>query len=332
MTSAASATGAMGDSPWRARLFVSTSEQRLRMPRDLIGGVGGALVACGSWTTIATGIGSAVTLGIPNWIAWLVTLAGIAGTSAFIAVSALLVRCRPSLAAPRPSAGRRRHGRVGLCRRLSRVGAPGWFCTTACSRDLRHGRPRGPNARPPAPYAPVGHRGDRNSGRGLQRSPRAAGHVGRRRIGHLRERVPRLRSGTQDVAPTADEARGFLQQLGVPVKELRRSPMATSWGATRFAGVDAEGLPVDVDVYGRDSPEGQLLARAWRFIWVRRSTLDLRLRRAQHIRALGRDDALGARPGCEHPDGSHCGHGRAERRCHPGDPTARGKDAVRARR
>ena len=283
MTSAASATGAMGDSPWRARLFVSTSEQRLRMPRDLIGGVGGALVACGSWTTIATGIGSAVTLGIPNWIAWLVTVAGIAGTSAFIAVSALLcVAARRWLLLVQAlgAAGTAALVCVGVFHELGRpVGfAPPLVAATFAMAVLVVRTLALPLRTPLWGIVAIGTVAEVFNAHLVP-----LGTLGAAGLGISVSAFLAFGLGTQDVAPTADEARGFLQQLGVPVKELRRSPMATSWGATRFAGVDAEGLPVDVDVYGRDSPEGQLLARAWRFIWVRRSTLDLRLRRAQHI-------------------------------------------------
>ncbi len=89
--------------------------------------------------------------------------------------------------------------------------------------------------------------------------------------------------GTQDVAPTVAEATAYLRQLGVAAPALERSPRSPTWGGTRFVGVDTAGRPLGVDVYGRDAPEGQFLARLWRFVWVRRSTLDLRLRRADHL-------------------------------------------------
>ena len=79
------------------------------------------------------------------------------------------------------------------------------------------------------------------------------------------------------------EAAGFLDQLGVAVTGLVRSDTVAAWGATRFTGTGADGAVLDVDVYGRDAPEGQFLARVWRFVWIRRSTLDLRLRRIDHI-------------------------------------------------
>jgi Clp amino terminal domain, pathogenicity island component len=44
---------------------------------------------------------------------------------------------------------------------------------------------------------------------------------------------------------------------------------------TRFTAVDGEGHPLDIDIYGGDPPEGQLLSRLWRFVWIRRSPLDL---------------------------------------------------------
>jgi uncharacterized membrane protein YbhN (UPF0104 family) len=89
--------------------------------------------------------------------------------------------------------------------------------------------------------------------------------------------------GTPDVAPTVTEASGFLDQLGVTVTGLVRNGTVSAWGATRFTGTGSDGAILDVDVYGRDAPEGQFLARVWRFVWIRRSTLDLRLRRIDHI-------------------------------------------------
>jgi len=89
--------------------------------------------------------------------------------------------------------------------------------------------------------------------------------------------------GTPDVAPTVGEAGEFLDQLGVAVTDLARSDTVSAWGATRFTGTGSDGAVLDIDIYGRDAPEGQFLARVWRFLWIRRSTLDLRLRRIDHI-------------------------------------------------
>ncbi len=283
MTGVATPTEVVSAAPWRPRLFVSTSEQRLRLPRDLIGGVGGALVACGSWVIISTGVGSAVELRIPMWIAGLVTLAAIVGTSAFTAISALLC------------AGARRWMLL-----IQAVGASGASALTCVA--VFHGLDRPVGFAPPivaATFAmavlvvrtlvlPL-------------RSPLWAivligtvaeifdahlvplGTLGAASLGVSVSALLAFVLGTQDVAPTIDEAAAFLQQLGVAVERVRRSPITPAWGATRFSAIDGDGQPVDIDIFGRDAPEGQALARVWRFIWVRRSTLDLRLRRTQHI-------------------------------------------------
>jgi uncharacterized membrane protein YbhN (UPF0104 family) len=74
----------------------------------------------------------------------------------------------------------------------------------------------------------------------------------------------------------------LVSQLGVTARDVGPEPYAPTWGVARFTAVDGECRPLDIDIYGRDAPEGQLLSRLWRFVWIRNSTLDLRLRRADH--------------------------------------------------
>jgi uncharacterized membrane protein YbhN (UPF0104 family) len=74
----------------------------------------------------------------------------------------------------------------------------------------------------------------------------------------------------------------LVSQLGVTARDVSPAPYAPTWGVARFTAVYGEGHPLDIDIYGRDAPEGQLLSRLWRFVWIRHSALDLRLRRADH--------------------------------------------------
>ncbi len=53
---------------WRARVLVTTSDQRLRLPRDLIGAAIGMVVALISWISVAAGADAPVTVEIPTWI------------------------------------------------------------------------------------------------------------------------------------------------------------------------------------------------------------------------------------------------------------------------
>ena len=71
-------------------MFVTASDHRLRLPRDLIGTAAGAAVALIAWVFVAAGLDTPVTVAIPTWISWLVTGMAVGGTSAFI-VAAVLV-------------------------------------------------------------------------------------------------------------------------------------------------------------------------------------------------------------------------------------------------
>jgi uncharacterized membrane protein YbhN (UPF0104 family) len=268
---------------WRARVFVTASDQRLRLPRDLVSAVTGAAVAVISWVGVAAGVNSPVTVTIPTRISWLVTGVAVCGTSAFIATALALCIL-----------GRRwalmGHGIVAAC------GAG--LATWGVADLLGHGTP----AAPPliaatfataflvirilgvplrAPLWVVVYLGTVASVFDAHLVPMGA--AGAAALGVTAGATVAFGFGTLDVAPTVAEAAGFLNQLGVTVTGLRRVDTVATWGATRFAGSSPTGAVLDIDVYGRDAPEGQLLARTWRFMWIRRSTLDLRLRRVDHI-------------------------------------------------
>ena len=75
---------------WRARVFVTASDQRLRLPRDLIGAATGAAVAAIAWLFVAAGVDAPVAVAVPTWISWLVTGVAVCGTTAFIVAAVLL--------------------------------------------------------------------------------------------------------------------------------------------------------------------------------------------------------------------------------------------------
>ena len=109
-----------------------------------------------------------------------------------------------------------------------------------------------------------------------------AGALAAAGLGTLTGAVMQLAFGTPygSVAPV--NVAHLVSQLGVTARDVCPEPYAPTWGVARFTAVDGEGRPLDIDIYGRDAPEGQLLSRLWRFVWIRNSTLDLRLRRADH--------------------------------------------------
>ncbi len=267
---------------WRAKVFVTASDRRLRLPRDLIGGAVAAVVAIVAWASLAAGVGAPVTLVIPMWISWMVTGVAICGTGVFVIVALLLC------------AVDRRWVLVGHV-----VVAAGGAGLTAWA--VWHWLGQGAAAAPPliaasfataflvirilgvplrTPLWIVVYVGALAQMFGAHLVP--LGTIGAAALGIAVGAAVAFGFGTLDVAPTVVEAIGFLDQLGVVADDLVRNDTVATWGATRFSGTTDDAV-LDVDIYGRDAPEGQLLSRAWRFMWIRRSTLDLRLRRSDHI-------------------------------------------------
>jgi glycosyltransferase 2 family protein len=268
---------------WRAKVFVTASDQRLRLPRDLIGAAAGAAVASIAWMFVAAGVDTPVTIAIPTWISWLVTGTAVCGTIALIATA--LVLC---------VLGRR----WGLLGHVVVAGSGAGLVTWGVAHLLGEGTP----AAPPliaatfataflvirilgvplrTPLWILAYVGALAQVFSAHLVP--LGTIGAAAFGIGAGAAVAFGLGTLDVAPTVVEADGFLEQLGITVTGLRRNNSAATWGATRFTGTSTNGAVLDIDVYGRDAPGGQFLARAWRFIWIRRSTLDLRLRRIDHI-------------------------------------------------
>ena len=272
-----------GTGSWRARVLVTASDRRLHLPRDLIGTVVGAVLAVAAWLVVAAGADAPVTVVVPTWISWLVTGVAVCGTAGLIvvAVGACLL-------------GRRWNLLVQVV-----VAAGG---SVLVAWGVAHWLGRGAPAAPPlvaatfatvylvirilavpwrTPLWIVAYAGAVAQVFHAHLVP--FGTLGAVALGCTAGAAVSFGMGTLDVAPTVAEATGFLDQLGVAVTGLERSATVPTWGATRFSGTGDTGAVLDVDVYGRDAPGGQFLARVWRFVWIRRSTLDLRLRRTDHI-------------------------------------------------
>jgi uncharacterized membrane protein YbhN (UPF0104 family) len=268
---------------WRAAVFVTASDRRLRLPRDLIAAAAGAFVAFLAWMVVAAGIDAPVTVAIPVKVSWLVTGVAVCGTTVLIVVAVL------------------------LCAFAHRWSLVGHVVVAAAGAvvvpwGLGHWLGRGAPAAPPliavtfattflvvrilavpwrTPMWLIACSGALAQVFDAHLVP--FGTIGAAAAGITVGAAVSFGFGTLDVAPVVGETEALLDQLGVTVTGLRRSDAMAAWGVTRFTGTGPGDSVLDVDVYGRDAPEGQLLARTWRFLWIRRSTLDLRLRRIDHI-------------------------------------------------
>jgi glycosyltransferase 2 family protein len=78
----------------------------------------------------------------------------------------------------------------------------------------------------------------------------------------------RLALGSSVGFPSERRVTADLAQLGVTAADLRRADRQRG-GVARYHGVDADGCPLAVAVYGRDARDTQVLARAWRALWYR---------------------------------------------------------------
>jgi len=268
---------------WRARLLVTASDQRLRLPRDLVSAVCGAAVAALAWVVVAAGVDAPVTVDVPVWISWFVTSVAVGGTTVFIVVAvAACILAR----------------RWGLVGEVVLAGGGAALAASGIASMLGHGRPCAPPLIAATfavallvirifavPYRTPVWSVIYVGAVALIFDDHLVplGTVGAGALGIAVGAVVAFAFGTLDVAPTVAEVEEFLRQLGVVASDVVRSHSVASWGATRFRATAGDGGGLDIDVYGRDAPEGQFLDRVWRFVWIRRSTLDLRLRRIDHI-------------------------------------------------
>jgi glycosyltransferase 2 family protein len=267
---------------WQARLLATPAARRRRLPSDVVGALLGAAVAAGGWLAVAAGAGTPAAPHLWPAVSWLVTLVAVGGTSVFLGVSVLVC----ALA-----------GRWALIARLIIAAGVAAAGCVAVARGLGVGQEFAP------PLVAATFVGAMLVIRTLAVPVRAwswavvmagagaqvvaaglvpAGALAAAGLGALTGALVQLAFGTPygSVAPV--DVVGLVSQLGVTVRDVCPAPYAPTWGVARFTAVDGDGHPLDIDIYGRDAPEGQLLSRLWRFVWIRRSALDLRLRRVDH--------------------------------------------------
>jgi uncharacterized membrane protein YbhN (UPF0104 family) len=267
---------------WHARLLTTPAPRRRRLPSDVVRALLGAALAAAGWLTVAAGVGTPVTAHPGPAVSWLVTLVAVGGTSVFLGVSVLVC----ALA-----------GRWALIARLVLAAGVAAAGCAAVARGLGAGQEFAP------PLVAATFAGAVLVIRTLAVPVRAwcwaavlagtgaqvvaaglvpAGAVAAAGLGTLTGALMQLAFGTSygGIAPV--NVAHLVGQLGVTARDVCPEPYAPTWGVARFTAVDGEGCPLDIDIYGRDAPEGQLLSRLWRFVWIRNSTLDLRLRRADH--------------------------------------------------
>ncbi len=267
---------------WRARLLATPAPHRRRLPSDVVGALLGAAIAAAGWLAVAAGVGTPVAPHLGPAVSWLVTLVAVGGTSVFLGVTALVCAL----------AGRW----VLIARLIVAVGVAGAGCVA-----VAHGLGAGQEFAPPLVAATfagailvirtlavplrawswavvLAGTGAQVVAAGLV----PVGAIAAAGLGTLTGALIQLAFGTPygSVAPV--NVAHLVSQLGVTARDVGPEPYAPTWGVARFTAVDGECRPLDIDIYGRDAPEGQLLSRLWRFVWIRNSTLDLRLRRADH--------------------------------------------------
>jgi uncharacterized membrane protein YbhN (UPF0104 family) len=92
----------------------------------------------------------------------------------------------------------------------------------------------------------------------------------------------RLASGTSVGRPGLDDVAAGLDQLGIRPRELEEAERQVA-GVFHVRGVDEEGRPLLVKVYGRDAYDTQLVARLWRRLWYRGDGLPIRLGRLEAV-------------------------------------------------
>jgi len=274
---------------WHARLLANPAPGRRRLPSDVVRALLGAAIAAAGWLAVAAGRGTPVAPHLGPAVSWLVTLVAVGGTSVFLGVSVLVCALAGRwalIARLIVAAGLAAAGCVAVARGLD-VGqefAPPLVAATFAGALLVI-RTLAVPVRAWLWAAVVAGSGAEVVVAGLV----PVGALAAAGLGTLTGALVQLAFGTPygGIAPAS--VAGLASQLGVGARDICPARYAPTWGVARFTAVDGEGYPLNIDIYGRDAPEGQLLSRLWRFVWIRGSHFDLRLRRAdqaQHAAGL----------------------------------------------
>ena len=91
-----------------------------------------------------------------------------------------------------------------------------------------------------------------------------------------------LAMGAPNGLPSAAEVKAAVRDLHVDVRGLTSRPRQ-EWGVAAFSGIDADGDPVELAVYGRDAADAQWLRKVWRFCIYRDSGPTLVINRLQQV-------------------------------------------------
>lgn len=108
-----------------------------------------------------------------------------------------------------------------------------------------------------------------------------------------------LALGSQVGRPSPEEVVAALEALDLRVAEVHESPRQPG-GVLLVEGVDDDGAPLRVRVYGRDARDTQLLSRIWRSIWYR-DAVPFALTRQQQVEHEGFVTLLAAERGVPVP-------------------------------
>jgi uncharacterized membrane protein YbhN (UPF0104 family) len=92
----------------------------------------------------------------------------------------------------------------------------------------------------------------------------------------------RFASGTSIGRPSIEQVASGLAQLGIRPRRLEEAERQVA-GAFHVNGLDGDGRPLLVKVYGRDAYDTQLVARVWRRLWFRGGGLPIRLGRLEAV-------------------------------------------------